>query len=133
MSNETGDNFIGMDLSSTDSGIGEDDNEPLLTERSLGFLRRRREKARKRLYEALDRVEAAGPFLRMIWAIDRISEGDRKALSRFPRRRPELVEWHSNHITFTSGQSSPWSMHIFGQSSCGAGKIRLFELLTPKT
>lgn len=93
MSNETGDQFIGLNLASTDTGIGEDDNEPLPTERSLGFLRRRREKARKRLYEALGRVEAAGPFFRMIWAIDRISEGDRKALSRFPRRRPELVKW----------------------------------------
>ncbi|MDO9415272.1 hypothetical protein [Pararhizobium sp.] len=93
MSNETGNEIVERNLSSTDTRIEEDDNQPLHIERSPGFFRRRREKARKRLNEALGRVDAAGPFFRMIWAIDRIGVGDRKALSRFPRRRPELVEW----------------------------------------
>lgn len=76
-----------------ETGVEADDNEPLPTERSPGFLRRRREKARKQLNEALGRVDASGPFFRMIWAIDRIGDGDHKALSRFPRQNPELVEW----------------------------------------
>lgn len=93
MSNETGDELVERNLTIRDAGGGADDDQTLPTERSSGFLRRRRDKARKRLNEALGRVDAAGPFLRMIWAIDRIGEGDRMALSRFPRRKPELVEW----------------------------------------
>ncbi len=93
MANEPGDDFVGLDFLSTDTGVEEDADEPLPAERSPAFLRRRREKASKRLSKALGRVDAAGPFMRMIWAIDRIGDGDRKALSRFPRRRPELVQW----------------------------------------
>lgn len=93
MSNETGDELVERNLTIGDTEGGADDDQTLPTERSSGFLRRRRDKARKRLNEALGRVDAAGPFLRMIWAIDRIGDGDRMALSRFPRRKPELVEW----------------------------------------
>lgn len=93
MSNKTGKEFVEGTLTLHETGVGADDNEPLPIERSPGFLRRRREKARKRLNEALGRVDAAGPFFRMIWAIDRIGGGDHKALSRFPRQKPELVEW----------------------------------------
>lgn len=93
MPNDTGDKFVGFDVPSADTSADEGEGEPGPRERSLGFFRRRREKAKKRLDDALGCVGAAGPFFRMIWAIDRISEGDRKALSRFPRRTPELVDW----------------------------------------
>lgn len=95
MTTDPGDEFVGLDFKATDIGIDEDD-EPLLTERSTAYLRRRRDRAAKRLHQALGRVAAAGPFFRMIWAIDRIGDGDKKAFSRFTRRKKEHVEWASS-------------------------------------
>ncbi len=77
-----------------------DDDEPLPTERSLGFLRRRLEAARKKLAKSLGRVDGTEDFLRMIWSIDKIGEGNRIGWRWFTKASDNLVKFASepHHI-----------------------------------
>ena len=61
----------------------------------MGFLRRRLELARKRLSAALGRIDNTEAFLRMIWSIDRVGDGEKVGYSWFTTRPKHLVEWAS--------------------------------------
>lgn len=93
--------MTGFEMHSTDTGLEHDDNEPLPTERSRSYMRARRDKARKKLNDALGKIDEAEDFFRMMWAIDKIGEGDLRPLRRFRKQRPEHLEWitkrHSVH------------------------------------
>jgi hypothetical protein len=80
----------GLTLVSTNP---DEDDQPLPTERSMGYLRRRRDLARKRLAQALGKIDRTEDFLRMIWAIDKIGEGNKVGLGWFTTRPKLVVEW----------------------------------------
>lgn len=78
----------------------DDDDEPLPTERSLGYLRRRLDAARKKLAKSLGRVDGTEDFLRMIWSIDKIGEGNKIGWRWFTKTPEHLVKFASepHHI-----------------------------------
>ncbi|WP_428527090.1 hypothetical protein [Roseibium sp.] len=70
-----------------------DDDEPLPQERSMAWLRRRRQIAYKRLKKALGRIDDTEDFLRMLWCTDRIGDKQFEALNFFTIQPKETVEF----------------------------------------
>lgn len=82
-----------LHMMSTDIGKDEPEDEPLPTERSLSFLRRRKAKALKRLENNLGLIDSTDDFMRMVWHIDKIGEGNRAGFGWFTRAEKEVLKW----------------------------------------